>query len=48
MSFMVWNPELETGIELIGQQHRGLVEMLNRAAPACGLGWANASTPCRN
>ena len=33
MSFMVWNQELETGVEIIDQQHRELVAMLNRAAP---------------
>ncbi len=27
-----WNPHLETGIELIDEQHRGLVNLLNRLA----------------
>jgi hemerythrin-like metal-binding protein len=33
MTFMVWNSHLETGIGIVDQQHRGLVEMLNQAAP---------------
>jgi len=33
MTFMVWNDELETGIEIVDQQHHGLVDMLNQAAP---------------
>jgi hemerythrin-like metal-binding protein len=33
MTFMVWNPYLETGIGIVDQQHRGLVDMLNQAAP---------------
>lgn len=33
MTFMVWNPYLETGIRIVDQQHRGLVDMLNQAAP---------------
>ncbi len=33
MTFMVWNPHLETGIAIVDQQHRGLVDMLNQAAP---------------
>jgi hemerythrin-like metal-binding protein len=33
MTFMVWNPHLETGIGIVDQQHRGLVDMLNQAAP---------------
>ena len=33
MTFMVWNEELETGIEIVDQQHHGLVDMLNQAAP---------------
>lgn len=33
MTFMVWNTHLETGIDIVDQQHRGLVDMLNHAAP---------------
>ncbi len=33
MTFMVWNDHLETGIEIVDRQHRGLVDMLNQAAP---------------
>jgi hemerythrin-like metal-binding protein len=33
MTFMVWNNHLETGIEIVDRQHRGLVDMLNQAAP---------------
>ena len=33
MSFMVWNDYLVTGIDVVDQQHRGLVDMLNQAAP---------------
>ncbi|KAF0102562.1 MAG: histidine kinase [bacterium] len=33
MSFMVWSYEMETGIDIVDRQHRGLVDMLNRAAP---------------
>jgi len=33
MSFMVWNNYLVTGIDVVDQQHRGLVDMLNQAAP---------------
>jgi hemerythrin-like metal-binding protein len=33
MTFMVWNEELETGIDIVDQQHHGLVDMLNQAAP---------------
>lgn len=33
MTFMIWNEDLETGIDLVDRQHRGLVDTLNRAAP---------------
>ncbi|MEW5789082.1 MAG: bacteriohemerythrin [Pseudomonadota bacterium] len=33
MTFMVWNDYLVTGIDIVDQQHRGLVDMLNQAAP---------------
>jgi hemerythrin-like metal-binding protein len=33
MTFMVWNEELETGIDIVDRQHHGLVDMLNQAAP---------------
>ena len=33
MTFMVWSEELETGIDIVDRQHRGLVDMLNQAAP---------------
>lgn len=33
MTFMVWNEHLETGIDIVDRQHRGLVDMLNQAAP---------------
>lgn len=33
MTFMVWNDYLITGIDIVDQQHRGLVDMLNQAAP---------------
>lgn len=33
MSFLAWNPYLETGIEIVDRQHRGLVDLLNQAAP---------------
>lgn len=33
MTFMVWNDYLVTGIDIVDRQHRGLVDMLNQAAP---------------
>ncbi|HET6719975.1 MAG TPA: EAL domain-containing protein [Rhodocyclaceae bacterium] len=32
MSFL-WNKQLETGIEVVDLQHRGLIELINEAAP---------------
>ncbi len=37
MSFMVWNDDLATGIDIVDRQHRGLVDMLNQAAPVLAL-----------
>ncbi|MEW6678785.1 MAG: bacteriohemerythrin [Pseudomonadota bacterium] len=33
MSFIQWNDDLVTGIAVVDQQHQGLVELLNEAAP---------------
>lgn len=33
MTFMVWNRDLETGIDIVDRQHRGLVDLLNQVAP---------------
>lgn len=33
MDFMTWNPALETGIEALDRQHRGLLALVNAAAP---------------
>jgi hemerythrin-like metal-binding protein len=33
MTFMVWNEDLMTGIRTVDEQHRGLVDLLNDAAP---------------
>jgi hemerythrin-like metal-binding protein len=33
MSFLQWNDDLITGIDIVDQQHRGLVDLLNEAAP---------------
>lgn len=37
MTFMVWNSDLETGIDIIDRQHRGLVDLLNQAAPLLAI-----------
>lgn len=33
MAFMVWNESLLTGIDSVDREHRGLVDLLNQAAP---------------
>ena len=37
MTFMTWNDDLLTGIEVVDQQHRGLVDLVNTAAPILAL-----------
>lgn len=34
MDFIKWNENLVTGIDIVDQQHRGLVDLLNTVAPA--------------
>lgn len=41
MAFMIWNDNLRTGIEIVDQQHRGLVDLMNQVAPAL----AHTKTP---
>jgi hemerythrin-like metal-binding protein len=33
MAFMTWNDQFTTGIVIVDQQHRGLVDLVNQAAP---------------
>lgn len=33
MTLMVWNDDLVTGIDIVDREHRGLVDLINRAAP---------------
>jgi hemerythrin-like metal-binding protein len=37
MSLMTWNDNLLTGIAIVDQQHRGLVDLVNEAAPILAL-----------
>ena len=38
MALMVWSKHFVTGIEVIDNQHKGLVELINAAAPQLAAG----------
>lgn len=38
MTFMVWDPSLDTGIEVIDEQHKGIVKFINELHDAATTG----------
>ena len=42
MSLITWNDYFVTGVDIIDEQHRWLIELINRAAPVLVLPYATS------